>query len=118
MAFVDAIYANDHQKCQFTTGFVFTYCGGAIVCQSKMQTVTAISSTEAEFLAAISCAKITLYLRFMLEEFGFPCYSPTRMYEDNASTIMIVNLQVPTKYAQHIYVQYFCHLGMEKMGLY
>ena len=66
MAFVDAAYANDQRKRQYTTGFVFTYCGGAIVYCSKTQYVTAISSTEAEFITAVSCAKIALYLRSIL----------------------------------------------------
>ena len=62
MAFVDVAYANDQRTRRSTTGFVFTYCGGAIVYRSKTQSVTAISSTETEFLAAVSCAKTTLYL--------------------------------------------------------
>ena len=61
MAFVDAAYANDQRKRRSTTGFVLTYCGGAIVYRSKTQSVTALSSTEAELFAAVSCAKIALY---------------------------------------------------------
>lgn len=73
MAFVDAAYANDQQKRQSTPGFIFTYCGGAIVHRSKTQTVTAVGSTEAEFLVAVLCTKISLYLRSILSELGFPC---------------------------------------------
>ena len=58
MTFVDAAYANNQRNRRSTTGFVFTYCGGAIVYRSKTQSVTALSSTEAEFFAAVSCAKI------------------------------------------------------------
>ena len=97
MAFVDAAYANDQRKRRSTTGFVFTYCGGAIVYRSKTQSITAISSTEAEFLAAVSCAKIVLYLRSILYELGFACKEPTPIYKDNASIIDIVNSSVPTE---------------------
>ena len=86
---------------------MFIYCGGAILYRSKTQSITALSSTEAEFLAAISCAKIALYLRSILEELGSGCTEATNTYEDNASTIMIVNYQVLTARACHIYVQYF-----------
>ena len=58
MAFVDAVYANEQRKRRSTTGFVFTYCGGAIVYRSKTQSITAISSTEAEFLVKVSCGKM------------------------------------------------------------
>ena len=109
MVFVDSTYANNQRKRCSTTSFVFTYSGGAIVYRSKAQSITAISSTEAEFLAAVSCAKIALYLRSILFKlgFGFACYGPTPIYEDKASTIMIVNSKVPTERARHIYVQYF-----------
>ena len=107
LAFVNAAYTNDQQKRWSTTGSVFTYCGGAIVYHSKTQTVTAISSTEAEFIAAVSCAKIALYLWSILYELGFACIGPTPIYKDNASTIDIVNSSVPTEHAWHIYIQYF-----------
>ena len=58
MAFVDAVYANNQRKRQSTTGYIFVYYGGAIVYCSKTQYITTISSTEAEFLVAVSCAKI------------------------------------------------------------
>ena len=72
-----------------------------------LNSVTAISFTEVEFLAVISCAKIALYLQSILYELGFECNSPTPIYEENASTILIVNSTVPTKRALHIYVEYF-----------
>ena len=80
MAFVDASYTNDPHKQHSTTGFVFIYYGGAIVYRSKTKSITALSSTEAEFLAAISCAKIALYLRSILEELGLGCTEATKIY--------------------------------------
>ena len=84
--------------------------------RSKTQSVTAISSTEAEFLAAVSCAKIALYLRSILFELGFLCKGPTPIYEDNASTIGIVNSTIPTKRARHIYIQYFAIQDWKEWG--
>ena len=116
MAFVDAAYANDQCKRRSTAGFVFTYCGGAIVYRSKTQSFTPISSTEAEFLAAVSCAKIALYLRSILFELGFPCKGPTRIYGDNASTIDIVNSTISTERSRHIYIQYFTIQDWKEWG--
>ena len=96
---MDTAYANNHQKRQSTTGFVSTYCGGETIYQSKTQTFTALSSIEVEFLAAVSCAKVTLYLRSILAELGFPYYGPTKVYKDITSIIMITNLQVLTERA-------------------
>ena len=116
MAFVDAAYANDQRNRRSTTGFVLTYCGGAIVYRSKTQSVTALSSTEAEFFAAVSCAKIALYIRSILFELGFACKEATPIYEDNKSTIDIVNSSVPTERARHIYIQYFAIQDWKEWG--
>ena len=44
LCFVDASHATDLKKRRSITGFVFTYCGGAIVYRSKTQSITAGSS--------------------------------------------------------------------------
>ena len=79
------------------TGYVFTYSGGAVVYQSKTQSLTALSSTEAEFIAAVIAAKTAKYIRSVLSTFGFPQTSPTAIYEDNKPTINIVASQKPTE---------------------
>ena len=56
--FVDAAYANVKPKRKSTTGYAIFLAGAAIVYRSKTQTQTALSSTEAEFYAAVSAAKI------------------------------------------------------------
>jgi len=77
LCFVDATYANDLRKRRSTTGFAFTYCGGDIVYRSKTQGVNALSSTEAEFITAVTAAKTACYLRYMLTKLGFPQLKPT-----------------------------------------
>ena len=103
--YVDVAYTTDIQKCHSTTGFVLTNCGGVVVYRSETQTVTALRSTEAKFLATVSCATIILYLRSIPVEFGFSCDGPTEIYENYSFTIMIVNSQVPTERAWYIHVQ-------------
>ena len=62
IGFVEAAYANDVSKQRSTTGYVFTYSGGAVVYQSKTQSLTALSSTEAEFIAAVTATKTAKYI--------------------------------------------------------
>ena len=89
--FVDAAYANDPRKRKSTTGFAFTYCGGAIVYRSKTQSITALSSTESELIAAVEAAKGTRFLRSMLKELGFEQKKPATIFEDDASTICVAS---------------------------
>ena len=60
--FIDAAHANDLHNCHSTTGYAFILCGGAVSYQMKMQSITATSSTEAEFLAAVLAVKHAKYL--------------------------------------------------------
>ena len=46
------------------------YSGGVVAYKSKTQTVTATSSTEAEFIAAVLAAKCAKWLRAILTELG------------------------------------------------
>jgi hypothetical protein len=107
ICFVDAAYANDPTKRRSTTGYAFTYSGGAIVYRSKSQSITALSSTEAELIAAVTAAKTARFLRSVLNELGFEQKEPTPIYEDNKSTIDIVNSSKPTERSRHIDIRFF-----------
>ena len=107
IGFVDAAYANDLTKRRSTTGYVFTYAGGAVVYRSKTQSLTALSSTEAEFIAAVTAAKTAKYIRSVLSELGFKQEEPTPIYEDNKPTIDIVASQKPTERTRHIDIRFF-----------
>ena len=107
VCFVDAAYGNDPTKRQSTTGYAFTYSGGAIVYRSKAQSIVALSSTEAELIAAVTAAKTAWFLRSVLWELGFPQDGPTPIYEDNKSAIDIVNSNKPTERSRHIDIWFF-----------
>jgi hypothetical protein len=107
ICFVDAAYGNNPTKRRSTTGFALTYSGGAIVYKSKAQSITALSSTEAELIAAVTAAKTVRFIRSVLTELGLPQLSPTPIYEDNASAIEIVNASKPTGRSRHIDIRFF-----------
>jgi hypothetical protein len=107
LGFVDAAHANDLRKRRSTTGYVFTLCGAAISYRTKTQSITATSSTEAEFLAAVLAAKHAKYLRAVLKELGFEQTGATPIYEDNMSAINMINARVPTDRSRHIDIQHF-----------
>ena len=107
MCFVGAAYGNEPAKRISTTGFDFTFSGGAVVYRSKTKTINALSSTEAELIAAITAAKTDRFLRSMLQELGFPHESPTPIYEDNDPTIDIVNSDITTERTHYIDIRFF-----------
>ena len=106
--FVDAAHANDLRKRRSTTGYVLMFAGGAVVYKSKTQTLTAGSSTEAEFIAAYSAAKSVRYIRYVLKQMGFIQKDPTIIYIDNESALKIINdNQSPTARTRHMDIRFF-----------
>jgi hypothetical protein len=116
VGFVDAAHGNDLRHRRSTTGYCFMLSGGPIAYRSKTQTITATSSTEAEFIAAVSSAKVAKYLRSILAQLGFPQLGPTPLHEDNDSTIKMVNADKPTERSRHIDIQYFAIQDWRKAG--
>ena len=107
VGYVDAAYGNDPKKRRSTTGYAFTFSGGAIVYRSKAQSIVALSSTEAELIAAVTAAKTARYIRSVMAELGFQQEGPTPIYEDNESAITIVNSRKPTERSRHIDIRFF-----------
>ena len=52
----------------------------------------------------------------MLTELGFPQLKPTLIFEDNASTIKIVNARVPTERTHHIDIHLFAIQAWKEQG--
>jgi hypothetical protein len=105
--FVDAAYGNCLKTRRSTYGIALTFAGGAIVYKAKTQSVTALSSTEAEFMAAVLTAKLIKYLRMVLFELGFAQLMPTPIYEDNQAAINMIDAGRPTERAHHFEIQWF-----------
>ena len=89
--FCDVAHANDLQNRRSTTAIVFKFMGGAIIYKSKTQSLTAGSSTEAEFIAAHSAGKVAQYLRFLLKDLGYEQLGPTPIYIDNLPALRMIN---------------------------
>jgi len=102
----DAAHANARKR-RSTTGYALILSGAAVAYKSKVQSITATSSTEAEFLAAVAAAKQVKYLQTILTELGFPPKGPSTIYMDNQSAINMINSKVPTERSRHIDVQHF-----------
>ncbi|KAL5828134.1 hypothetical protein ACOSQ4_019931 [Xanthoceras sorbifolium] len=66
--FTDSDYAGDLNDRRSTSGYVFMIGSAAVSWSSKKQPLVTLSTTEAEFVAATSCACQALWLRKILQE--------------------------------------------------
>ena len=70
IGYSDASHADDPRTGRSTTGYVFTLGDGAITWSSKRQTLVALSTTEAEYLAGTEGAKEALWIKGVMEGMG------------------------------------------------
>jgi hypothetical protein len=87
------------------TGFVFTLSGGAVTWKSRRQPTVALSSTEAEYMAACEAATEAIWLRGLLSELGASQEEPTTIYEDNNGAIKISKNDCSHSRTKHIAVR-------------
>eukprot|EP00253_Pinus_taeda_P029077 PITA_29077 len=60
--FVDVDWAGDLDQRRFASGYVFNLFGGAVSWMSKKQSVVALSTIEAEYIAATHASKEAVWL--------------------------------------------------------
>ncbi|KAH9799278.1 hypothetical protein KPL71_000300 [Citrus sinensis] len=104
--FADSDYAGDLDDRRSTSGYVFMFGSAAISWSSKKQPIVTLSTTEAEFVAAASCACQALWLRNILHELQFKQPESTQIFCDNSSTIKLSKNPVLHGRCKHIDVRY------------
>lgn len=70
VGYTDSDMAGDVDTRRSTSGYIFTFGGGAVSWQSRLQKCVALSSTEAEYIAATEACKEMLWLKNFLQELG------------------------------------------------
>jgi hypothetical protein len=105
----DFDWGGDTNYHRLLTGFIVKLAGGSIYYKSKFQPTSALSSTEAKFLAATKTGKAILYIRTILEEIGLPQIEPTILHVDNNGALNMANQK------QHI--KSTCHMELKQFAI-
>ncbi len=106
IGYSDSDWAGDNVGRKSTSAYVFTLAGAAISWCSKKQTIVALSSTEAEYIAASSASQEALYIRQLLKDLKYEQTDPTPLFIDNQGAITLSNNQMTNKRTKHIDVRY------------
>jgi hypothetical protein len=106
LAYTDSDYAGDVDDRKITSGYVFLLSEGAVSWSSKKQPVVTLSTTEAEFVAATSCACQGVWMRRVLEKLGNSQGKCTTVLCDNSSTIKLSKNPVMHGRNKHIDVRF------------
>lgn len=115
------------------TGCIITYCGCPIHWASKLQTDTALSLTESEYIALSMATRELLPLHHLLHEItqysliNSPCptefnttktptLSTTSTYEDNAACIVLAQSDTTKMHSKHIAIKWHHFKGQIRQG--
>jgi len=72
-----------------TGAYVVKIGTDAVDWQSKLQSIVALSTTEAEYLSVVSARQTMLWYRNLFEEFGYSPNEPSTLFIDNQSAIAV-----------------------------
>jgi hypothetical protein len=102
--YADASYANDINF-KSRSGYAVLLGGCIISWYSGAQPVTAQSSAEAEYYAAVSCANEIIWQKTLMKELGYP-QTTVIIHEDNQACLALVKNPEDHKRTKHIQVKY------------
>ena len=104
--FSDSDWAGCVDTRRSTSGFVWIMGGGAICWRSKLQTIVALSSTEAEYVGATPAVQEVIWLRDLLCELGITDNSPSLLNMDNRGAISLTCGAGDSNRTKHIDIRY------------
>ncbi|KAJ9513562.1 hypothetical protein QJQ45_006125 [Haematococcus lacustris] len=104
VGFCDADFAGDTDTRRSTTGYVFMLHGGAVSWSSRRQPTVAVSTTEAEYMAASAASKEALWLRTLVAELavGSDVVQPVTIMCDNEAAITLIKHPIASAQSKHI----------------
>lgn len=103
----DATWAStDPDSYKSVTGFVTFLNGSPISWRSIKQKVTALSSTEAEYIAASTCARDIIWVRSFFISMRLPLLAPTIIYSDNRGCIDLSINAINHEHNKHILLKF------------
>jgi hypothetical protein len=106
VAFTDSDWAGDLADSKSTTGTLLKLSGAAVYWKSTKQSVVALSSTEAEYIAGSECARDIEHMRRFLANLGITQDYPTTLLMDNQTAIRMITDEGNEARRKHIRVKY------------
>ena len=106
LCFVDSDWAGDQDDSKSTRGYIIFYNGSVIASKSKKDATVSLSSAEAELSALTLLTQELEWLNILLEDLGLPISEPTLIFEDNQSSIGMINDPASvTSRAKHLVIK-------------
>ncbi|MCO5576724.1 hypothetical protein L7F22_030541 [Adiantum nelumboides] len=105
LGYTDSYYEGDMDKRRSSSSYVFLFLGGVVSWRSCLQNCIAMSTTEAEYVAASEASKEAMWLACLMSDLGIFAETPT-LHCDSQSASMLAKNPVFHAKTKHISVQY------------
>jgi Reverse transcriptase (RNA-dependent DNA polymerase) len=89
ITYSDADHGGNPDNGRSTGGYVVKIGTGPVSWSSKLQTLVALSTTEAEHISAVEAGKEILWMREFMGELGYNVSGPSLLWMDNQSAIAV-----------------------------
>ena len=89
LTYSDADHGGNSDNGKSTGGYMVKLGTGAVSWSSKLQSMVALSTTEAEYIAAVEAAKEIIWMRQFMGELGYPVPTACTLLMDNQSAISV-----------------------------
>ncbi|XP_059599353.1 secreted RxLR effector protein 161-like [Vitis vinifera] len=101
-AYTDSDYAGNLEDGKSTSSYVFLLSSGVVSWSSRKQPVVSLSTTEAEFIVAASCACQAIWLKRVLGKLSQNQGKSTTIRCDNSSAIKLSKNPIMHGRSKHI----------------
>ena len=89
VGFADSDWGNNTDDRRSITGYMFNMSGAPVAWKSRAQTTVALSSCEAEYMAAADCVKELMWLKNLMGDLKLGLQLPITQYSDNQGAIAL-----------------------------
>jgi hypothetical protein len=103
LAYSDASWADSRKS---VSGYTILMNGASVMWRSHLQTIIALSSTEAEYVSAAEATKEIITIRRFLSELGYAPQLPTPILVDNTACVQLAKDGDAQHRTKHIDIKY------------
>ena len=104
--FCDADLGGNPDNARSTSGFAVCMGNGAVQWGSRLQPHVSLSSMESEYTTVSKVGCEVLWMRYLLEEFGYDISRPSPILVDNASAVQVAKHPEHQSTMKHVHQAY------------
>jgi hypothetical protein len=115
-AYADADHGGCKDSGKSTGAYVMKMGTGVVSWSSKLQSIVTLSTTEAEYISAVSAGQEIMWLRTLFTEMGYPSTTSSSLHLDNQSAIKVAKNPEHHGRMKHLDLRHFWLRDTVKSG--